>query len=316
MSLDEIDLKDERFRISGQPPSDRLIKSIRKIGLVSPPVVVSRRNRWVPVSGWRRILACRELGKTTITVSVLKESDDRRTFLFAVEENLATRELTFLEKAEIVARLLKFGLSELQLRKKILPAFEIPPTRPYLERYLALAGLDSETKDFISAREIPLAVAQLLIGLKPRDRKALIPILAPLGKNKQIEIVIDVQDIARKKRVPAWKILETQEIRDILAARDWPAIQKSERVRQALKGMRFPRLTSWQEEFDSALRRMKWPRDIRIEPRPFFEDDWLSAAFRFRDAESFRIYAGQMGRLAAREDLQDLWKHAPKKRKG
>lgn len=275
-----------------------------------------RRNRWVLVAGWRRILACREIGKTTVPVSVLNESDDRRAFLFAVEENLATRELTFLEKAEIAARLLKLGMSALQLQKKILPVLDIPPTRPHLERFLALAALDSETKDFIIARGVPLAVAQLLIELKPRDRKTLIPLLAPLGRNKQMEIMSDLRDIARHKRVPPRKVLETAEIRDILSAPDWPAVQKSERVRRALKGMRFPRLISWQEEFDSALRRLKWPRDIKIEPPSFFEGDWLSVAFRFRDPETFKIQAGQLGRLAAREDLQDLWKHAPKKRKG
>jgi len=309
LDLKDIDLKDERFRVRGAVPADRLIRSIRKIGLLHPLVVVDRRKNWVLLSGWRRIWACQELGLSSIPVAVLEEPDDGRALLFAVEENLAVRELTYLEKAEIVARLETFGLSELRLRKKILPLLEIPPTRPHLDLFLAMAKFDSEIKDFIASRGVSIAAAQLLAELAPKDRKAVVPLLAPLSRNKQIEMIEDLRDIGRMKRFSVRKILQSEEIRAILGSDAWPAVQKSERIRQIVKRMRYPRLAAWQEEFDSALRRLKWPRDVRIEPSPYFEDDWMSVTFRFRDPPGFKNGVGQLSRLGATEDLDSLWKH-------
>ena len=123
-------LDDHRFRVGNSALPDRLVRSIRRIGLVHPPVVVRRRNRWVLLSGWRRIQACRALGLASIPVSVLSEPDDGRALLFAVEENAAARELSLLEKADILRKLRAWKFSGARLRKRILPLRDSPDSRP------------------------------------------------------------------------------------------------------------------------------------------------------------------------------------------
>ncbi len=139
LKLTEIDLRDRRFMISEHFSPERLVLSIKRIGLVERPVVTKRGRKWVLVTGWKRILACRQLGLSFIPVAVLDEPDDCRAFLFSVYENLGVREFSYLEKAEILARLDAFGMTKAEMASKILPLLHIPPTESHLECLMAVA---------------------------------------------------------------------------------------------------------------------------------------------------------------------------------
>ena len=110
--LENLYLQDERFRISRFFSFDRLILSIKEIGLVHPPLVTWRDNLLIPVTGWKRILACLELSFSPIPVVCLDEPSDLKVFLKAFYENLAIREYSLLEKAEILKKLKHFGENE------------------------------------------------------------------------------------------------------------------------------------------------------------------------------------------------------------
>jgi hypothetical protein len=51
MALNKIFLKDERFRISYYFDLDKLIISIKEVGLLKPPLVTLREGRTILVSG-------------------------------------------------------------------------------------------------------------------------------------------------------------------------------------------------------------------------------------------------------------------------
>jgi len=76
LSPDEIYLKDERFRISYYFSLQRLMDSLRKIGLINPPLVTVRSGRFILVTGWKRVLACLKLSFPSIPVRVSEEKDD------------------------------------------------------------------------------------------------------------------------------------------------------------------------------------------------------------------------------------------------
>ena len=100
----DIDLTDERFRISFILSSDELAVSIRDLGLLNPPVLAQRKGgRTILVSGWKRVLACRALSLSPIPVFVADEKDDLELFKGAVYENASVRTLSAVEKAEVRA---------------------------------------------------------------------------------------------------------------------------------------------------------------------------------------------------------------------
>ena len=81
LPLNQIFLQDERFRISHYFSLERMILSLRRVGLINPPLVCFRDNHFILVSGWKRTLACREIFLSPIPVQVSEEEDELGTFL-------------------------------------------------------------------------------------------------------------------------------------------------------------------------------------------------------------------------------------------
>ncbi|MFA9455020.1 MAG: ParB N-terminal domain-containing protein, partial [Candidatus Aminicenantaceae bacterium] len=69
----EIDLADQRFRVSFSDSFDELVGSIQDLGLLNPPVLARREGRLILVSGWKRVRACRALLLSPIPVFVEEE---------------------------------------------------------------------------------------------------------------------------------------------------------------------------------------------------------------------------------------------------
>jgi ParB family chromosome partitioning protein len=312
LALCEIAAGDTRFRISEAPPPARLISSIRAVGLLQPPLVARRGGTWVIVSGWKRVLACRALGMRTIPVTCLEAATDREALLVAVRENGAFRDFSPMESAAILARLLSFDMPASEVRSVVMPLLGIPPTEAYLGLYRKLARFSPAVRGAMADHNLGFPVLRLLAEFHARDADAVLPLLLPLGQNKQKEILDHLREIGRKKRMSARRILALPSIVDILGSTKWPDIQKSERVRRELRRIRYPRLSSWEDEFRAAVRELGWPAEIGIEPAPFFETDDMTATFRFRNSREFAARAGKLREIANRRSLEKLWSHAPK----
>ena len=307
LNLHELDLEDTRFRISEFFSSDRLALSIKKIGLLYPLLVTLRKGRFVLVSGWKRLSACLKLGISRAPALILDEPDDLKAFLFGLYENLAGREFPLLEKAEIVARLDAFGMAGSKIMKDILPLLQIPPTAFYLDSFLSISRLDPIAKKAIAAKNLPFPIARMLAEFQTEDLEKIIPLLLPLGQNKQREVLEDLLEISKRKNIFPRHILETPGIRAVLQCSKWPPVQKSERVRLALRRERFPHLTAWEESFQSALRELGWPRGISLEPAPYFETDDMEASFRFRDEREFRAHLRKLLEVSSRPEFQKIF---------
>jgi len=307
LDLHKLNLEDTRFRISEFYSSDRLALSINKIGLLHPLLVTLREGRFVLVSGWKRLSACLKLGISSVPVLILDEPDDLKAFLFTLYENLAGREFPLLEKAEIVSRLYTFGMARSRIMKNILPLLQVPPTAFYLDSVLSLSKLDPIAKKAIAGKNLPFLIARMLVEFQAEDLERIIPLLLPLGQNKQKEVLEDLLEISKRKNVSPRDFLETPGIQAVLQSSKWPPVQKSERVRLALRRERFPHLTAWEENFQLALRELRWPRGISLEPAPYFETDDMEASFRFRDEREFRAHLRKLLEVSSRPEFQKIF---------
>jgi len=306
LDLHQLDLEDIRFRISEFFSSDRLALSIEKIGLIHPILVTRRAGRFVLVSGWKRMSACLKLGISRAPALILDEPDDLKAFLFAFYENLAGREFLLLEKAEIVSKLQAFGMPESRIMKDIFPLLQVPPTAFYLESFRSLSRLSLSAKKVISEKALPFPIARLLAEFKAEDLEEIIPVLLPLGQNKQKEVLEDLLEISRRGNIPPRQILEAPGIQAALHSSKWPPVQKSERVRLALRRERFPHLSAWEESFQAALRELGWPKGISLEPTPYFESDDLEVSFLFKDEKEFKARLRKLLEVSSRREFQKI----------
>jgi ParB/RepB/Spo0J family partition protein len=308
LALKKIFLKDERFRISYYFDLEKLVASIREIGLLNPPLVTRRNGRFILVSGWKRVMACLNLSLSPIPVLVVEGKGELETFLIAFYENLATGEFSLVEKAEIMARLKKFSEDEKKIVRHYLPLLDIPPTLSHLDSYLAFSQFEPELKKFIHEKNLPFSLAELFLEFSTPERKRLLPLVLPLSQNKMTEFLESLKEISRRDELPVQKILASKEAKDILGSRRLSSLQKADRVRLVLRKKRYPTLSSWEESFDSLRKKLRWPGEITLSPTPYFEERRLSVAFNFENQEEFKASLLKLEELASKREFSELFK--------
>lgn len=305
--IKNINLKDERFRISYFFSLEGLLLSLKEIGLINPPLVTSRNRQLILVSGWKRVLACLELSLTSIPVWVVRSDDDLQMFLLAFYENLASREFSLLEKAEILRRLKKLGEKEQKIVRHYFPLLNIPQTSYYLDLYLTISRFSKDVKSFIHQKNMSLASMEIFAEFNSRERKLLLPLLQPLGQNKQQELLEDLHEISLRDSVSAQEILISEGMSKILHSEKFSSLQKSDRIRQWLRRKRYPRLSSRRKAFDKALKKSGWPENIPIEPSPFFEEETLTVQFRFKDKEELRSLLARLQQISSKKEFAEVF---------
>jgi ParB family transcriptional regulator, chromosome partitioning protein len=307
LPLAKINLKDERFRTSYFFSLERLILSIEKAGLLSPPLVRQAEKGYILVAGWKRVLACREIGLSSIKVLVTEDQDDLRLFLASVHENLASRGISLVEKAEILRKLLKFGVPKRALLKGYLPLLSLPATGDHLDVLIGLSRAEDAVKKLVWEKDVPLLIVHFLLRFKPVDQRLLLPLLRPLGQNKQREILEDLWEISRRDNKPLQDILDEAGARRVLGSPKLSPQQEAEKMRLGLKRIRYPQLSYWEDRFKSARRRIRWPKDIAIHPSLNFEGEEISISFLFKNEKEFKARLEQLQAMARKKEFPEFF---------
>ena len=308
LDIKEIFLKDERYRTSYHFSPEKLKLSLQETGLLHPPLVTLRDGRFILVSGWKRVLACSELSLSPIPILKTEEKDDLKTFLMAFYENLGTREFSLLEKAEILARLKRFGEDERRIIRHFMPLLDIPATLASLDTYLAFSQFEPELKKAVHERNMSFPSVKPLIEFSSRQRKQLLPLLLPLGQNKRRELLEDILEVSRKNDTPVHKILLSPEIQAVRESETLTSLQKADSIRLLLRKKRYPALSSMQDSFESLLRKIDWPEEIAISPSPFFEEEDFTVRLTFKNEEQLKAGLLKLEGLSARKDFSKIFK--------
>ncbi len=308
VSMDDIDLQDERFRFSYHFDLEKLLISIKKFGLVSPLVVVKREGpQYVIVSGWKRVLACLELSLMHVPVYLFDEQGDCRAFLLCLYENWAFRNFNILEKAEILLKLNGFMGDEKKIVKQFFPLLDIPANLSYFDTYLKIALLDPTWKKIIFKKKIPLTSVQLLTEFSPEDREPLLPLILSLNVNKLKLFCEDLYDLSKKTGDSPKVLLSIPEILSVSQSENLSSLQKAEKVRSLLRAKRYPTLSSWKKSFATSLKKARLSKEVNFDSASFFEDGEFAVTFSLKDKLAFQKRLSKLQDLISDEDLFSLF---------
>jgi ParB family chromosome partitioning protein len=306
--LADIDLQDERFRFSYHFDLEKLLISIKKIGLINPLIVVKRGGPgYVIVTGWKRVSACLQLSMECVPVRLIHEQDDSRVFLFALYENWTGRNFSFLEKAEILFRLNNFIGDERKIVKEFFPLLEIPANLSYLDIYLKIARLDPKWKKVIFEKKIPMSSIRLLTEFSPEDRVSILPLIMPLNANKLKQFCLDLYELSKKTGDSPKVLLSAPEILSVRRSEKLSSLQKADNVRSLVHAKRYPTLSLWKKTFHTSLKKNLLSKDVAFEDSSFFEDGEFSVTFSLHDKQAFQDRISRLQELAADEDLFSLF---------
>lgn len=310
----QLDFDDTTFLMSYPLEAPTVMASVATIGVVQPILVTGCpcQGKYQILAGFRRAYASRAIGLETIHANIYPLDPDRQlsAFLLVLYENLAHRVFNDVEKSLILTKLLnQFGCSRDEVIRDYLPLLGLGPHEKVLETYLSIFRFEEALKAYIAAHDVSMTAIELLSALSADDRNAVFGLISTLklGINKLKDFHTLLEEIALRDQQTISDILADPEIQAILEHDKYSGPQKTDLIRQQLRRRRYPQLTALEAEYHKQLTGLHLPKAIQLTTDRFFEDDALTASFRFQTPEQLRAMAEEFLRLSEQPELQDLF---------
>lgn len=256
---------------------DELVPSLKRTGILEPLFVTSSPLRQI-VAGHRRFLAAEKAGISKLPVlEITGDSSPQRLFLLSIYSNWGQawedmdRAWTLKKASE------DFHFCDKDIIELILPALGLPAKHHFLDYYQRAWRLAPELLDLIALGKIPFKALRGLGRFNGEDQRA----FASLLKSGIALTATQVQqagewlfDLCRQARSPLVDFLKGSSLSRILATAKGDDHQRGTVLMEAIRRLRYPRLSHYEQEFETVARRLSEdPGELKIEPPPAFEGE-------------------------------------------
>jgi len=285
LDLTVIALEDDTYRITTSTAVEDLIKSIRHVGLINPPVLLQKQDRYIIVAGFRRIAAMQKLDYRHIPVKVMPaESLSLECIRIAITDNTSQRKLDLLEISRALALLDEY----MEDRERLYAEAQnlgLPDNYHHIEKIIGICRLPHLIQAGIYQNRISLNMAVELQKFDSFTGNLLARVFMELklNQNKQKEIFSHLKEIAHREKRSTQEILLSEGISEVLADKDLDNLQKTRAVRLKLRRRRFPNLSLSEESFQRNLRKLNLGSRISLLPPEYFEGTSLKLSMSFKN---------------------------------
>ncbi len=184
-----------------------LAESIKEKGVLQPLLVRKKENGYELIAGERRLRASKLAGLTEVPV-IVKEMSDKEVLEVALVENLLRENLSAIEEAEGLQRL----MNEFSHTQEALSQI-VGKSRSHIANTLRLLGLPLSVQNMIKEGKLSAGQARNLVGLENAEELALLIIKKDLNVRQVEELVNKLKSgkLADKKE----KVAKNEDIADI-----------------------------------------------------------------------------------------------------
>ncbi len=284
-----IDIADATYRLrpADDSQSDQLLnENIRLTGILHPPLLqVGHENRYIILSGRKRILTAQSLGVQEVSGLVLPQSADPmlkwRTIL--VHALIGSR-LSCIEQATFFSKAAKeLSISDQCL---LLPLLERKPQQYVLQEIAHYLQLAPKTISALHAGYLQEKIAKKLAKLSFEDQQTIVALIQyyKFGGTKQKKLVGAANDLIMRAG---------HSFKKILAGWNQKPAEEENRPQQAmallswLEAQCFPKSTIAREQFKKFQHLLQLPESCTITPSHSFEDNSLTLSMVFNNQDEF-----------------------------
>lgn len=286
--IQKIDLNDCRYRLSTSGPSTSLVASVDALGVVTPPKIIPIKKSYSIVSGFKRIMACNQLGVKKTPAQILDPNlPSEQCIHTSIAENAFTRPLNLVEQSHAIRML--DSLYKDQARLCRAATFLGLRVNPEMVNKLRTVGeMHSVLQGALINGHVALPMALRLYEMDDEwtaNRITKIFSEIGLGLNRQREFLDWLVEIARRDATSILFIIDEGPISDILKDDDLDRKQKGRLVRQFLKEKRYPEMSKADRQFSDALKRLRLEKGVRLKAPAFFESQTYCLKIDFNNYE-------------------------------
>lgn len=269
-----------------------LAESFKLAGILQPPLVHEQRDgSYELIAGKRRILAAKKIcGLSTCHCFVAPATTATDMLLnLLIEAQGISASFSPMEAAyffKIGARY----LSEEELARRYLPHLTGKNNPSLLKGYHLLLSLEDAVQQLVHGFFIPENMAYELVKLGSTDRLCLVRLFRDfqLGGGKQKRLFSLLRDIAQRQGTQISELIQGIEIKEILEHKEMNAPQKMQNLLAFLQQNRTPSLHADEEQFRSAISKLKFPSHCTARHSPAFETDSVELTIKFDNFDQLR----------------------------
>ncbi len=280
--LSSVNLHDTTFFIGSIGNISVLKNSINEVGLLTPPSLIKKGNRFQILSGWKRISACKQLSFEEILSKVYEANEltNQNCLRLIYHEN--QERLTDPEKAEIFNKFRTLCCyEEDQLFSEVFPMLGISPSRKNFEKYMSFSNLENKIKNAFFDESISYEQFVFLSEVQNGDRVQMLQRILlkfKLNKNETREITREIRGVALRDSKSIGTVIDELEAKIDNAGR-------KDDFRHELKKLRYPSLTKTEDEFKAILKDLNLPKELNFFYPPYFEGNNLEIRLKFNRSQ-------------------------------
>jgi len=315
VNIDQINFDDLSYIFSVESDLSQLLTSIKNAGLINSPILEFTSDKtYRIVTGVKRIKALVQLKIKKFTAKVFYSENKKPTlelFLLNLHENVGTRELNIIEKANVIHKLINiFNLPKDQVTKEFLPLLKLAENPQIINRYLPLINLEENIKKAVEEEFISIDIAISFMNSSQEDRSKIFNLFdqLKLGKNRQKEFLRLLMDIKVITNKTISFILENENIQSIVQDKKLTLALKINRIKDVLKKLRYPNFTKIEEKFNCLKKELKLPPNIKFYAPPFFESEKYKFELNFKNQNEFAKLVDLLKSVADSKKLLNLEK--------
>ena len=267
-----INISDKRFCISYPLEDGILLASIKKIGIIQPPILLAP-TPYTIITGFKRLEAALSLGLTDISC-IIVDIPGKDALLRAIHDNMG-RALNIIEKANCIEKMLHMAFSAEEVYD-VMTLLSLSRHEKITGRLRDIASSDETMKCFILNKALSMQNIETLLRFTSEEKDHIIKILTPLHTTEST-----VREILQ--------MLHLIKVRK--GAIDFPAITGTYDVyglKARLKTLTYPIRSSLEKGLKDIKIKCALPPNIDIKVDPFFEKEYIDILIRAKNPDEIR----------------------------
>ncbi|MEN8782519.1 MAG: ParB/RepB/Spo0J family partition protein [Desulfobacterales bacterium] len=304
--LKSLQLEDTVYRITTSDVIDKLKDSIAALGVLDPPILRKKAGAYQIVAGFRRIDACRLLGRSDLRARVLPtDTDDSTCVRLAIADNSLQRPLNLIETARALNLLAGVAADETDLSRQA-AGLALPGNPSLMRKIMSLTTLPAGLQTRLAAGELAMAMALELKRLDSATAESLGRLFADLklGLNRQRELVSLLTEIARREKITISELLNEPALQNLLSALEIERSQKAGQLRSLLRRRRYPVMSAATASFQDLVRHLNLGPGVQLIPPGNFEGTTYTLAITFDRLDQLRDRSLQIENLLRSQSLK------------
>ncbi len=291
--LHHVELADSTFSLNPPgyaEPSQKLIDSISRVGILHPPILQEKDSGgYTVIAGNKRLQVAKdELGLSSLTcLLVAKDTPLVDGLAISLEDTMLRGPLSPIEQAIFLSKITE-QLPHDEAAQRFLPLMGMEPHPQRIKRMLELLHLEENLQEAVHSGTLQEKVAREMLSMNFTDRMALFEVmeLIALSVSNQKKLVNLCKELAIRKQQPVLALLSQTEVREILEHPEANIPQKAANLMHWLTEQCFPRLSEAEKEFRKFSAGLNLPKGIRLDHAQAFERDSVTLSLPFANKES------------------------------